>query len=102
MIRELGRRFFRPQDLGTVAGTPGTVRWIVFPQPVWGGPPRLSSISSAGAVERMAGACFNMYRYGHRGVTMLARIAREAKAYTLEGGSPLDRAAVLSEELTWP
>jgi hypothetical protein len=44
----------------------------------------------------MARYSFNLYRYEARGVVLLSRIAAEAEAFELAGGSVLERAELLS------
>lgn len=97
---QLSHRYVRPEDVGVKAGVPVPVRWLVFPTLDWNGPPRLTSLPRAEAVEKMASHCFNLYRHKDRGVLLLARLAKEAQAFRLDGGSPRERAALLAEELT--
>jgi hypothetical protein len=97
---QLAHRYVRPEDVGVKAGGPVPVRWLVFPTLDWNGPPRLSSLPRAEAVKEMAAHCFNLYRHKDRGVLLLARLAKEAQAFRLDGGSPRERAALLAEELT--
>lgn len=99
LARHLRDRYVRPDDLGTTVSGPGPVRWVVFPVADWEGPPVLEPMSRAASVEAMAAACFNLYRYGDRGVTLLSRIAHQAQAYRLTGGSPSERAALLEDRL---
>jgi hypothetical protein len=56
-------------------------------------------VTSAQAVEEMASTSFNLFRYEDRGVILLSRIAKEAKAFRLEGGTPRERAALLGDQL---
>lgn len=99
MNADLKQRFVRPSDLGAEIGTPGRVRSIVSLSPVFEGPPRLVPVSSAQAVEEMASSSFNLFRYEDRGVILLSRIAKEARAFRLEGGTPRERAALLGDQL---
>jgi hypothetical protein len=99
MNEKLNQRFVRPVDLGTGVGGPGAVRSIVFLSPVFDGPPRLVPVSAAQAVEGMAATSFNLFRYEERGVILLSRIAKEAAAFRLEGGTPRERAALMAEKL---
>lgn len=92
-------RFVRPQDLGAKPAEPARPRWIVFLDAVRGGPPRLEPLARSAAVERMAENSSNLYRYGDRGVILLSRVAREAQAFNLSGGTPKERAALLAERL---
>jgi hypothetical protein len=92
-------RFVRPEDVGAVVSGPASVRWIVFPTPDWEGPPRLSALSSAEAVTEMCKNCFNLPVFQERGVYLLGRLAKEAQAYRLIGGTPEERAALLVERL---
>lgn len=93
----LPQRFVRPEDVGSAVSGPASPRAIVVPVPEFDGPPRLESLSSAAAVEAMAASCFNLYRYGERGVILLSRVAKEAPAFRLLGGTPRERAAFLRE-----
>jgi hypothetical protein len=99
LSRLLPQRFARPEDVGAKVGQPGAVRWLVFPSDDWGGPARLSPFGRAEAVEAMAANCFNLYRHQDRGVLLLARIAKEAEPFRLDGGSPRERAALIAERL---
>ena len=56
-------------------------------------------MTKAEAVRRMIGSCFNLYRYQDRGAIMLARLAQGARAFSLEGGSPVERAELLDAAL---
>jgi hypothetical protein len=97
--RELAQRYIRPQDLGTTIAGPGPVGALVFPTPEFDGPPRLSEVSSAEAVELMATSSFNLFRYRERGVILLSRIAKQAPAFRLSGGTPRERAACILERI---
>jgi hypothetical protein len=92
-------RFIRAWDLGAETGRPATVGWIVLPTRTGDGPPRLSPVSAAEAVAEMARNSFNLHVYGDRGVHLLARVARKARAFRLMGGTPSERAALLAEQL---
>ena len=89
-------RFVRPEDLGAEVGAPGVIRWLIFPTPERDGPPRLTPISTSEAVSRMARYSFNLYRYEARGVVLLSRVAAEAEAFELSGGSVQERAELLA------
>jgi hypothetical protein len=95
----LAARFVRPEDAGSRIGRAAPVRWLVFPTADREGPPRLEPMARAEAVERMAENCFNLHRYGERGVILLARVAKDADAFRLLGGTPTERAALLAERL---
>jgi hypothetical protein len=96
--KELRQRYVRPEDVNAVTGGPAPARWIVFLGPDREGPPRLSSITRAETVERLAEHCFNLFAYGDRGVALLSRAVKEAEArFQLDGGTPIERAALLSE-----
>lgn len=95
----LPERFVRPEDLGAATASPAPARWIVFPTPDWGGEPRLTPLTSAEAVENMAANCFNLYRYAERGVILLSRTAGGGQAFELRGGTPSERAELLTREL---
>lgn len=100
MNGELPQRFVRPADLGTDTAPAGPVTSIVFPAPEFDGPPRLTPVSSAQAVEEMAATSFNLYRYAGRGVVLMSRVAKEAPAFTLRGGTPRERAELIAEQLS--
>lgn len=93
----LSQRFVRPEDVGVLVADPAPARWLVFPMADWSGPARLSPLSRAEAVARMAAASFNLYRYEERGVVMLTRVAGSARAFLLTGGTPRERAELLAE-----
>lgn len=95
----LPERYVRAEDAGAAVAQPTPARWIVFPTPDWSGEARLEPLTSAQAVEKMADTCFNLYRYGERGVVLLSRTAAAAQAFELRGGTPSERAALLTEEL---
>ena len=98
-ISLLPERFVRPEDAGASIASPAPARWIVFPIADWDGDARLAPVTAASAVERMAESCFNLYRYGDRGVVLLSRTAAGAQAYELRGGTPSERAALLTRKL---
>lgn len=91
---ELRDRYVRPEDVGRTVAGPAPVRGIVFVSSDWEGPPRLEPIPRSEAVARMAAASFNLYRYGERGVVLLSRVAAQAPAFELRGGTPPERAAL--------
>ncbi|MFN2586700.1 MAG: hypothetical protein ABR613_01095 [Actinomycetota bacterium] len=95
----LPERFLAPEDVGAAVAAPAAPRWVVFPVPEWDGGPRLTEITSAAAVERMAKNSFNLYRYGDRGVILLSRTAAAAQAFELQGGTPSERAELLTRAL---
>jgi hypothetical protein len=99
LSRHLTERFVRPEDVGTGVAPPAAVRWLVFPTAEWEGPPQLTPVSTSEAIELMARSSMNLYRYGDRGVVLLSRIAKEATAFRLAGGSPRERAALLVDRL---
>ena len=95
----LWERFARPEDVGAQVADPASIRWLVFPTTDFDGPPRLLPMSKAVSVKEMAANCFNLYRYGERGVVLLTRIAQEAQAFRLEGGSLRERVDLLTDRL---
>ena len=99
LTRQLAQTFLEPEDLGTITMGPSPIQTLVFPAPVWDGPPNLVPIRRSEAVQLMATNSFNLYRYGERGVVLLSRIAAEAPAFRLEGGTPRQRAQILAERL---
>jgi hypothetical protein len=90
-------RYVRPEDLGSGVVGPARGRWLVFPTPNREGPPRLVPIPRAEAVERMTANAHNLLRYAERGVILLSRVAGEAEAFRLDGGTPPARAELLAE-----
>lgn len=92
-------RFARPEELGGTIAQPSRIGWLVFPTADFGGPPRLLPVTKAASVREMAANCFNLYRYGERGVVLLTRIAKEAEAFRLDGGSLMERVDLLTDRL---
>jgi hypothetical protein len=92
------KRSIRPEDVGSVVAGPSSPRWIVFPGTDRSGEPRLTAITRAEAVERMAAHGMNLFRYGERGVIVLGRVAEAAEAFVLDGGSSAERAALLEAQ----
>jgi hypothetical protein len=91
-------RYVRPGDLGAHVGNPTNVRWLVFLSDDREGPVRLSPVPRAAAIELMAAQSLNLFRYQERGVILLSRLAQEAQAFRLSGGTVLERAALLAGE----
>jgi hypothetical protein len=98
----LSQRFARPEDMGARVAQPVRTRWVVFPSADWEGPPRLRPLTKAEAAERMAEKSLNLYRFADEGVLLLTEVAREAESFALDGGTPVERAALLSEALRRP
>jgi hypothetical protein len=88
-------RFVRPEDLGSAVSGPSPIRWLVFPEGNPTGSARLRAISKAEAAQRMARYSFNLHRYEDRGVVLLGRVAADAEAHVLEGGTSHARAELL-------
>jgi hypothetical protein len=95
-------RVVRPEDLDATVATPSHVRSIVFPSFDREGSPRLTTLARSEAVRRMAELSFNLYRYEERGVVLLSRIADDAAAFSLEGGTIMERADLIAERLGVP
>ena len=93
-------RFIRPEDVGADVAEPAGVRWIVFPTSEFEGPPTLEPITKAESMKELAANCLNLYRFGEAGVVFLSRIAKDADAFRLRGGSLRERIALLSERLS--
>jgi hypothetical protein len=93
-------RFVRPEDVEATVAPPTPVGWIVFPSDDFDGPARLEPMSKARSVEAMAANSFNLYRYGDRGVVLLSRIAKDADAFELVGGSIRDRVDLIRDRLS--
>jgi hypothetical protein len=90
----------RPEDVEAEVAGPTPVGWIVFPSDDFEGQARLEPVSKAGSVEAMAANSFNLYRYGDRGVVLLSRIAKDAEAFELVGGSIQDRVDLIVDRLS--
>lgn len=95
----LTERFVAPDELGGEVSGPEPARWIVFPSADFSGPARLEPLTSAEAVEQMAVNALNLYRYGQRGIVLLSRVAQSAEAFRLTGGTPMERAEILTRDL---
>ena len=93
-------RFVRPEDVGASVAEPAGVRWIVFPTSEFEGPPTLEPMTKAESMKELAANCLNLYRFGEAGVVFLSRIAKDADAFRLRGGSLRERIALLSERLS--
>jgi hypothetical protein len=93
----LAKRYARPEDFGADIAAPAPVDRIVFLGSQRRGTPRLISLSTAEAVERLAASCLNLYRYKERGVVLLSRMASAAEAFEVSGGDPNDLAAALDD-----
>jgi hypothetical protein len=96
----LYQRTVRPEELGARVAGPSPVGAVVFLENDHEGPARLMPIAKAAAVKDMAANAFNLYRYEERGVVLLSRIAEEAKAFRLAGGTPRERATLIGERLS--
>jgi hypothetical protein len=92
-------RFARPEDVGASVAEPAIVRWIVFPTSAFEGPPVLEPMTKAESVKEMAANCLNLFRFGDAGVVLLSRIASDAEAFRLTGGSLRERIDLLSDRL---
>jgi hypothetical protein len=91
------KRYVRPDDLDAAIGAAGRVGLVVFPTSDHHGAPRVSRLSRAQAVHRLAGNTFNLPVYGERGLERLSRIVLEAPAFQLDGGTPKERAGSIAE-----
>ena len=100
LTRLLGEEFVHPREIGSEIGGPADPGWIVFPSRDREGPPRLRALDRAETVRRMAEHCFNLFRYGDRGVIVLSRVAEAAPGYELVGGVAAERADLLLQDLT--
>ncbi|HWC14338.1 MAG TPA: hypothetical protein VG929_07065 [Actinomycetota bacterium] len=96
----LPERYVRPEDVDAGTADKAPVAWLVFPTSDFGGPVRLTPVSTAAAVEGMAANALNLYRYGDRGVALLASVARDAAAFTISGGDPRARAEEITRQLS--
>jgi hypothetical protein len=95
----LRQRYVRPEDTGASVAEPCPVRSVIFLSPHRAGPPRLSDVTRATAVQRMVPQCFNLDRQQERGIVLLSRVAAGATAHLLEGGTPTERAVLLADHL---
>jgi hypothetical protein len=96
----LTKRYARPEDLGSGPAAPTDVRFLVFPTSAWEGPPRLTPIGRAEAVERLSSNALNLQPYRERGVVLLSRIAGGAESFRLDGGTPQQRADLMAGQLS--
>ena len=94
------KRHVRPEDVGARVSGPVEPRSIVFLSDDRSGPPRLTPVPRAETVMRLAENSTNLYRFGERGVILLADIVQMTQAYALTGGSSIERAECLDERLT--
>ena len=92
-------RFVRPEDVGASVAEPAIVKWVVFPTADFDGPPVLEPITRAASVTEMAANCLNLYRFGDAGVVLLSRVAAQAEAFRLTGGSLRERIDLLWAQL---
>jgi hypothetical protein len=97
---ELRERFVRPEDVDASVGAPSPARWIVFLGENRQGPPRLEPLTRATAVERMATYSFNLFRFKDRGIVLLSRVAADAEAFLLDGGTAPERAELIADRLS--
>ena len=97
---ELLKRYVQPEDVGAAVGSAAPVRLVVFPTDDHQGSPRLARLSRAETVHQLAANTFNLPIYGERGLERLSRIAQEAQAFRLDGGTPRERAASIAELVT--
>jgi hypothetical protein len=91
------KRYVRPEDVDAAVGSPAPVGMVVFPTSDHRGAPRLTRLSRAEAVHRMIANSFNVAIYDQRGLVLLSRIAWEAPAFQLDGGTPEERAGSIAE-----
>jgi hypothetical protein len=91
------KRYVRPEDLDAAVAGPAAVRVLVFPTSDHEGAARLTRLSRAEAVHRMTANSFNVPIFGERALALLSRLAREAPAFQLDGGTPRERAASIRE-----
>ncbi len=92
-------RYVRPSDVDAALAAAAPARWLVFPTPDFSGDPRLTPLPSAEATRRLAENSMNLYRYADRGIVLLTRVAAGAEAFELSGGSPAERADLLTARL---
>lgn len=90
-------RTVRPDDLGAHVGDINRLQALVFITGERDGKPKLTPLSKAETVERLTSNCFNLHRYGERGVIFLSRVAEDAPGFRLDGGSARTRAELLQE-----
>jgi hypothetical protein len=95
----LRQRFVRPTDLGAAVSGPVPIRGIVFLEGQRG-PARLRDVTHAESVPRLVAHCFNLALFEEAGAVLLTRIASQADAFVLEGGTPTERAALLVDRLS--
>lgn len=102
IMRDLAGRFLHAGDLGVDTGRASPVRRLIFPSSQWNGPPRLTQMTRAEAVEELARNCLNLDVYGERGLILLGRVCEETTALRLDGGSPAERAQAVGDLTVTP
>ena len=93
------QRYVRAEDCGSSIAGPAPLGAVVFPTADRDGPPRLEPIAASEAAWLLASNARNLYRYADRGVLMLGEICAAASSYRLSGGTPGERADLLTERL---
>jgi len=79
-------------------GKPCPIRAVILPQYEAGAAPELAQISRVECAFLLNDQSFNFYRFGDRGVDLLAGIVREAECYRLRSGD-IRRTCDLIEDL---
>lgn len=96
----LPQRYVRPQDLDVTVAEPGPVRWIVFLNADREGPARLAPLTRAEALRNLIAHSFNLEPNTGRGIRLLSRVVTGADTYLMKGGTPAERAGLLSEAIS--
>ncbi|MGH2701405.1 MAG: hypothetical protein ACRDJ2_06455 [Actinomycetota bacterium] len=98
----LPQRYVRPvDDLGARVSGPAPAGWIVFPSMDRGGPARLEALAKSDALHRLATNCFNLFRYGERGLFLFRKVVEASAVFELRGGTPRGRATLLAGRFPW-
>jgi hypothetical protein len=92
-----GRYAASPESLGSSAGDPTPVRWVVFPSFEPGAPTRLEPAGGAAAVFGLSQACANLDVWEERGLVLFRELAMGAAVSRLVIGSLEEAADLLIE-----
>jgi hypothetical protein len=93
---DLPDRYARPDKLGARPGGSRPVGWVAFLTGDRAGPATLTPLGRAKCLQLLGEHTLNLGRHGRKGVERLTRLAEEAKAYVVSGGTPTERALALA------
>jgi hypothetical protein len=91
--------YISPQDVGPqMEAAPGPIRFVIFPEYIEGGEPRLRPLSPGRAAFALAGHALNRNVFGSRAISILSAVVRGAECFRLESG-PLEPTCALIDAL---